>query len=461
MVSFIDSLRRRLPSLEIVQGEGLRDYFVHVWTTDIKVKCLALLLPRNVEEISIILNHCSKGNQPVVVHGGLTNLVSSTHSNEDEVVISMKYLNEIVDVDPISRCITVEAGVILEDVLTRSDELGLFFPVNYGAKGSAQIGGALSTNAGGTRVMKYGMMREQVMGIEAVLADGTIVSSLKKLLKDNTGLDWKQLMIGTEGIYGVITKAVLRLKEKPVSRASAIIAVDNYDDVIQLLRNLDKGMGGMLSAFELMWQDTYMSLTSPPSIHKPPLPHDYPLYILVEILGGNQSRDQSLFEELIEACLDLGIIKDAAIATSDQELKWFWGIREDVHPLLEYGKHHQTFDISIPIPFIGTVVEETRASLLNCEGVDACFALGHIGDGNIHYIVLKDNDSPPLTNLINQLVYARISELNGSVSAEHGIGIDKLEFLSFSRSKDEIEIMKKIKSVLDPMNILNRGKVIP
>ncbi len=461
MHSILDSIKQSIPSLEILPGDQIQEEFIHVWKMDERPKCLAILYPRNTEEVSQILKLCNEYGQPIVVHGGLTNLVSSTETNVKELIISMKYMNKIIEIDPVSRSMTVEAGAILEDVLNKAEEAGLFFPVNYGAKGSAQIGGSVSTNAGGTRVLRYGMMREQVLGIQAVLADGTLVSSLKKILKDNTGLDWKHLLIGTEGIYGVITKVVLRLRENPVSRASVLIAVQDYDRATSVLKRLDRGMGGLLSAFELMWQDTYVALTSPPSTNKPPLSHNYPLYVLAEVMGGNQEKDLELLEKVVGDCLDDDIIEDAVFASTYDELKWFWSIREDVHPLVSQGAYHQTFDISIPIPSIGNVVEAARKEILKCNGVEACFALGHVGDGNVHYIILKNSDSQELTDEINDIVYAQISELKGSVSAEHGIGIDKLGFLSLSRHEEEIQLMKRIKSVLDPKCILNRGKVIP
>jgi FAD/FMN-containing dehydrogenase len=461
MNAIIDSIIQKIPSLKILRGEQLNDEYIHVWRMDEKINCLAILFPKNTNEISEILALCHEYHQPVVVHGGLTNLVSSTATQKNEIVISMKHLNKIIEVDVDSRTMTVEAGVILEEVLIKADSAGLFFPVNYGAKGTAQIGGAVSTNAGGTRVLRYGMVRDQVLGMEAVLADGTIVSSLKKIIKDNSGFDWKHLMIGTEGIYGIVTRVVLRLREKPKSRASVMMGVRNYPDVVRLLKFMDQGMGGLLSGFELMWGDTYKSLTSFPSVYKPPLPYEYPLYVLAEILGGNQQKDLSLLEEVVEQSLKNNIIEDAVFASSISDLKWFWGIREDVNPLLSYGPYHQTFDISIPIPGIGAVVNETKQSVLKCEGVQACFALGHIGDGNIHFIILKNNNSLELNDKINNIVYKRISELKGSVSAEHGIGIDKLEFLPLSRSKEEILLMRQIKTALDPINILNRGKVIP
>jgi FAD/FMN-containing dehydrogenase len=461
MNTIIHEIRKLLPELKIITSGELKDYAPHVWKQDEEIKGKAMLLPATSEEVSCIVKLCHQQGQPIVVHGGLTNLVSSTHSTEGDIIISMTRMNRILEVDPNGRTITVEAGVILEEVLDRVREEGMFFAVNYGAKGSAQIGGAVSTNAGGTRVFRYGMMREQILGIEAILPDGTIVSSLKKIIKDNSGLDWKHLLIGTEGIFGIITKVVLKLKEAPLSRGSAFVGVRDYEHAVRFLKKMDRGLGGMLSAFEVMWKDTFIALTSSPSINRPPLPPDYPLYVLVEYLGGHQERDLLVFEDVLRSCLEEGNITDAVIATSYEDLKWFWSIREDVQPLLDYGSFHQTFDISIPIPSIGEVVESTVKKVEECTGVNKCFALGHIADGNIHYIILKETGNQELTDQINHIVYDPLAGFNGSISAEHGIGLDKKAFLHISRSKEEIQLMKKLKGLFDPKNILNRGKVLP
>ncbi|NNF34496.1 MAG: FAD-binding oxidoreductase [Saprospiraceae bacterium] len=461
MNTVIHELKNLLPELKILLSEDLKQYAPHVWRQDEEIKGMAMLLPSTTEEVSIIMKQCHQHGQPLVVHGGLTNLVSSTYSTEGDIIISMKRMNGILEVDPEARTITVEAGVILEEVLNRAKEEGMFFAVNYGAKGSAQIGGAVSTNAGGTRVLRYGMMREQILGIEAVLPDGTIVSSLKKIIKDNSGLDWKHLLIGTEGIFGIITKVVLKLREDPLSRGSAFVGVQDYDHAIRFLKRMDGGLGGMLSAFEVMWQDTYTALTSPPSKYRPPIPRDYPMYVLVEYLGGHQEKDFLVFEEVLQSCIEESMINDAVIATSHEDLKWFWSIREDVQPLLGYGAFHQTFDVSIPIPFIGEVVESTVKLVESCNGVNKCFALGHIADGNIHYIILKEKGDQELTDQINNIVYGPLADYNGSISAEHGIGLDKKGFLHISRSEEEIQLMKKLKTLFDPKGILNRGKVLP
>ena len=268
----------------------------------------AVVLPKNTEDVSTILKICHAHDQPVVMHGGLTNMVGSTETEGDEVVISMEKMNRIEELDAKSRTITVQAGVILEEVQIKAKENDLMFPVNFGAKGSAQIGGVISTNAGGMRVFRFGMTRNMVMGLEVVLADGTIISSMKKIIKDNSAYDLKQMFIGSEGTLGVVTRAVLKLMEAPRSRNCAIVAFDEYDKVVDFLRYMDKGLAGTFSCFELLWKDAFMAQPSKPSSVKSPLPYDYNYYVLLESLGGDQEQDFNKLQSLLEVAMEQEMI---------------------------------------------------------------------------------------------------------------------------------------------------------
>ena len=239
-----------------------------------------------------------------MVHGGLTGLVGGTAVDPETIVISTEKLNQIEALDENSRTITVQSGVVLENIHEAVSEKGLMFPIDFGAKGSAQIGGVIATNAGGLRVFRYGMTRSLVLGLEAVLTDGTIISSLKKIIKDNSGYDLKQLFIGTEGTLGIIAKAVLKLVEAPQSRTSVFIGIDGYDKVVQLLRFLDAALAGTLSSFELIWADTYQALTNEHASVKPPLPYGYEYYVLVDVLGSNSEKDEERLINLIEQAFE-------------------------------------------------------------------------------------------------------------------------------------------------------------
>ena len=265
----ITQLKRALATTQILTGEALKERYTHIWRMDEPLQALAVILPKTTAEVATALKICHAHHQPVVVHGGLTNLVGSTEMTDgQEIVISMEKMNGIEEVDVQSRTMTVQAGVILENVQNAAKEKDLLFPLNYGAKGSAQIGGAISTNAGGLRVFRFGMTRNLVLGIEAVLADGTVISSLKKVIKDNSGYDIKQLFIGSEGTLGVVTKAVLKLVEAPKSRNSAWIGLTDYHKVVQLLKFMDSGLAGTLSGFELLWKASFVGMTTPPSTIK-------------------------------------------------------------------------------------------------------------------------------------------------------------------------------------------------
>ena len=460
MESILQLLRNSLGKSKVLSGEDLKDRYAHIWKMDQALQAIAVVLPQSTEEVSEVLKICFAHNQAVVVHGGLTNLVGSTDTLPDEVVISMEKMNNIIELDESSRCVTVQSGVILENIHNAVKEKGLLFPLNYGAKGSAQIGGAISTNAGGLQVLRFGMTRNLVLGLEAVLADGTIVSGLKKIIKDNSGYDVKQLFIGSEGTLGIVTKAVLKLVETPMSRTSAFVGFNDYEKVVEFLKFLDKRMAGTLSGYELIWKEAYIALTSPPAQVKPPLPSDYKYYVLVEGLGSNQEKDQALLEELLATAFEKEIILDAAIAYTESDLTWFWQVREDVHNMVSRCNNDQHFDVSLPISAIGDYVEKTIEKLYQIPEVEKVFAFGHVADGNIHFIIGKTKQSKTLINQINQVIYQPLQSMLGSVSAEHGIGIDKKAYLHLARTPAEIQLMKTLKIAMDPKNILNRGRVL-
>ena len=245
-MQLLEYLKEKLASNQILVEDALKSRYTHIWKMDEGLKAKVVVLPESTEDVSEILKICNELKQKVAIHGGLTNLVGGTETEGDELVISLEKMNKIEEVDPMSRTITAEAGVILQSIHEKADEHQLFFPLNFGAKGTAQVGGIISSNAGGLRVLKYGMTRQLVLGIEAVLADGTIISGLKKIVKDNSGYNLNQLFIGSEGTLGIVTKAVFRLYEKPTSRQSCMVAVRNYDSVVAFMKQMDAGLAGLL-----------------------------------------------------------------------------------------------------------------------------------------------------------------------------------------------------------------------
>ena len=455
----LEQLKQAIGIEKVLTGDDLRSRYVHIWKMDEPLRALCVVLPESTEDVSAIMTICHEHSQSVVVHGGLTNLVGGTETTGDEVVIAMERMKTIEEVDAQSRTMTVQSGVILQHIHEAATRESLTFPLNFGAKGSAQIGGIISTNAGGLRVFKYGMTRNLILGIEAVLADGTVISSMKKIIKDNSGYDLKQLFVGSEGTLGIVTKAVLKLVEEPKSRCSAMLAFDDYDKVVQFLKYIDGGLGGLLSGFELMWNNYYTTVTSPPALTKPPLPQTYAYYVLIETLGSDQASDSEKVTSLVQQAFEDERILDAVIADNQADLDWFWKIREDVHAAVSQFQYDQHFDISLPIPLIGSTLEAIVANLEEVVGVDQVVTFGHVADGNIHIMVGKSSPSDALKIAINEIVYSPLTAIGGSISAEHGIGLDKKSYLHICRNEAEIALMKQVKQAMDPKGLLNPGRI--
>lgn len=454
-MSLISDLQGILSADQVLVGDDLLDRYNHIWEMDTPLKAVAALLPRTTEDVSAVLKICTSHKQKVAVHGGLTNLVGGTETLGDELVISLEKMNRVLEVDPDSRTITVESGVILQHIHDAVEKVDMFFPLNFGAKGTAQVGGIISSNAGGLRVLKYGMTRQLVLGLEAVTADGTIVSSLKKIIKDNSGYDLKQLFIGSEGTLGIVTKAVLKLYENPTSRQSAMVGINDYSQVVAFLKHMDGGLAGQLSGYELMWENFYSRVTTPIAEVKPPLPHSYKYYVLVESLGTTHTSDQQRMSDLVEEALEKGIILDGVLAHNQSDLEWFWKIREDVKVAVSQMEEDQHFDISLPIPLIGPTIEKIHTALYSTDGVEFLVTFGHVADGNIHLIIGKNSPDPELTATINDIIYEPLQDIGGSVSAEHGIGLHKKAYLHLCRKPEEVATMKLLKRAMDPDNILN------
>ena len=453
-------LTDKLGEKSVLTGRDLIEKYDHIWRMNEPTKTPLIVFPKTTKDVSEIMKICNKLSQKIVIHGGLTNLVGGTKTSNDTIVISLEKMNKIEEFDEKSKTITVQSGVILEDIINKVSERKLLLPLNFGAKGSAQIGGVVSTNAGGLRVFKYGMTRQMVLGLEAVMPDGTIISSLKKVIKDNSGYDLKQFFIGSEGTLGIITKIILKLIVSPSTRYSAIVGIDDYDNVVNLLKLLEKDIGKILSGFELIWNSTYKTMINNLETVNPPLSTDFKYYVFIEVLGNETENDKILLQKSIENAINLNLILDGSLAENERELNNLWQIREDVGILDYDSKFAQHFDISIPIPKIGSLVDDIVAKLNTLEYVDKIYPFGHVADGNIHFIVGKNKNSIKIIDEINKVVYNPLKKLNGSISAEHGIGLDKKKYLGITRSVDEIELMRKIKKLFDPKLILNPGRII-
>lgn len=460
----IDTL---IPQLVAICGEGGvvtgEDLATRAgdWLGQSKCGAGAIVRPRSTEELSAIMKLCHEAGQPVIGAGGLTGLVHGTDATPDQLQISFERMRQIISVDPVGRTMVVEAGVPLQAAQEEAEKHGLIYAVDLGARGSATIGGTISTNAGGNQVVRYGMTRANVLGLEAVLADGTVLSSMNSLLKNNAAYDLKQLFIGTEGTLGLVTRAVLRLHPKPLTTATALLAVEDFDAVSCLFAKVSGRLGPMLTSFEVMWQSHYRMIAQDSGRHQAPLPADYAYYALVEASGMDPERDEDFFTQLMGTMLEEGLAADAVIASSDSQRQAIWAIREDIEGVMRAMTPLAAFDISLPIgameDYIGTLEHAVAAEWGDNARV---ITFGHLGDGNLHVGVAPRPWSEAARHRAEELVYRPLEAIGGSLSAEHGIGLEKRDWLHVSRNAEEIALMRLLKSSLDPKGLLNPGKVL-
>jgi len=422
-----------------------------------ELKALALVRPKSTGEVSAVLRLCNEAKQAVVPVGGMSGLAGGHDSSNSEIVLSLERMNRIESIDTRSRTMTVEAGAILQSVQEKADESGLMFPLDLGARASCTIGGNIATNAGGVRVLRYGMMRDLVLGLEVVLADGTVISSMFNFLKNNTGYDLRQFFLGSEGTLGVVTRAVLRLYEAPLGAETALLAVPSWDGVMELLRRFDAELAGGLVAFEVLWRNCYELNTGPYSEIKPPLSEPAPYYILIDVFITDLKQGREKLEAMLMKCLDDKQIVDGALANSEAERIKFWQIRENFEPEQKKYDTLYGYDVSLSIEAMEGYVEATRRNLTARFPDAELFAFGHVGDGNLHFSVYPGVEED--FHAVSEIFYTPLMDLNGSISAEHGIGLKKKPYLHLTRSETEINLMRRIKFMMDPNGILNPGKL--
>ncbi|WNC74022.1 FAD-binding oxidoreductase [Thalassotalea psychrophila] len=425
-------------------------------------QAVALARPKTTEQVSKILAICNEHGHPVITQGGLTNCVHSAEAQKEEIILSLERMNEIESIDITGGTATVGAGVILQTLQEACLEQDMLFPLDLGARGSCTVGGNVATNAGGINVLRYGMARQLVLGLEAVMADGTVLSSMNQMLKNNSAYDLKQLFIGTEGTLGVITRINVRIFPKPTTTNAAMLALQDFDSVTKLLNRAQRDLAGNLSAFEVMWGDHYRAVTVE-GANRSPMSRDYNYYIMMETEGGDTANDEAGFMSLLESCFEEEIIIDAVIPKSESERIALWDIRENFEAILE-PKPIFLYDVSLPIiemdNYINTVEQQLKDKWTDCE----FYVLGHIADGNLHFFIRPNDKADKTAEQLHydsdEIVYGELQKVNGAVSAEHGIGMEKRAWLKYSRSEEEIKLMKLLKRTLDTNNILNRGRVL-
>ena len=457
MTTLLDELRELLDPGGLITGEEARER-EDGWSMGISQSRI-IVRPKTTEQVSKILRICHEKNQSVVTQGGKTGMVQGCVAGPNDLVLSLERMSAIEDVDELGRTMTVQAGAIMQVVQERAKEQGLMYPVDLGARGSATIGGNIATNAGGNGVIRYGMTREQILGLEVVMADGRIISSMNSMMKNNTGYDLKQLFIGSEGTLGVVTRAVLRLRTQMSSENCALVAVNDFENLAVLLSLAEGELGGRLSAFEVMW-NSYYEKASQREGHQVPLPVGYPFYALIETAGSDQQHDGEAFQSYLERCLEKGLIVDAVLAQSGAERENLWAIRDNVESMFVLWPL-SIFDVSLGVELMQDYLDDISAQLsLQWPDSFQQAIFGHLGDGNLHLVISVGSEDPAVRHQVEDIVYSALQSRGGSISAEHGVGLEKRDFLHYSRNDEELALMRLLKQSLDPKGILNPGKLL-
>lgn len=421
------------------------------------LQCRALIAPMSASELSGVLRTCVASRQSVVTHGGLTGCVAGAESSSRDVVVSTEAMRSIVEIDHQEGIAVVEAGVRLQTLQEAVAREGWYFPLDLGARGSCTIGGNIATNAGGINVLRYGMTRSLVLGLEAVTAQGEVISSLNRMMKNNAGYDVKQLFIGSEGTLGIVTRAVLRLFPRPQHRLDVMVALRTFSHVIAFLQRMKRRFSGSLSAFEVMWGDYYRAVTQEGG-HTAPLPRDHAFYVIAQAEGSEAELSEAQFESCVADALESGEIADAVIPQSGSQSRSLWQVREDFEAILTPAPVY-LYDVSLPLATMEQYVRDVQFAVRERWSGSVAHVLGHVADGNLHLFV-QPNESGDFHLESDQAVYEPLKAIGGSVSAEHGIGCEKLRWLPHSRSKQEIGLMKTLKNAMDPNGVLNPGRII-
>ncbi len=455
--ALLEALGAALGADGIVTGPGIGDRYCADSTRLNVCPPLALVRPRTTAEVAAVLRLCHAAVQPVVVQGGLTGLAGGATPKTGEISLSLERLTGIESVDRDALTLTVRAGTPLAAIHEEVGRHGLQFALDLGARGSCSIGGNISTNAGGNRVIRYGMTRDLVLGLEVVLADGTVLTAMNSMMKNNAGYDLKQLFIGSEGTLGVVTRAVLRLHPAPAERLTALVAAPSFAALVAILRESRAALGGQLGSFEVMWSAYYEFSVTHSIGGQRPFAEQHPFYALIELEALEPKSDAERLEVLLARLIDAGSVTDAVIARSLADSARLWRIRESAGELLAYLQPVTAYDISMPINAMEAYIKDIERRSAPLLGKWPPFIFGHLGDGNLHIVasVASAANVAPL----DAIVYGALDGF-GSVSAEHGIGVLKRGYLGKSRTPVELQLMRQLKSTLDPRNILNPGRVL-
>ncbi|WP_126975826.1 FAD-binding oxidoreductase [Frigidibacter oleivorans] len=469
----IGAIRAIVGERGLVTDAGDAARYLTDWTGRYTGEAIAVVRPASTEEVSAIVRICAANGIAITPQGGNTGIAggATPHGNRPHILLSLDRMRSIRNVDKAGRTATVDAGVVLQTLQEAIADDGLIYPLMFGARGSCTIGGNLATNAGGSNVLRYGNARALCIGIEAVMADGSVVSDLSGLRKDNTGYDLRDLLVGSEGTLGVITAATVRLFPAPVAVATAFLSLRDLDAALVVLNRLQDVSGGLVEAFEYMPAPMIAAICDHLKM-RPPVEVPAETGILLEIASsrpGDAVPDDSGMQTLqgimlsaLEALMEEGLVTDALIASSEQQRQDLWRMRESVGEIIFARRNVYMFDIALPLARVPDFIrvsdpEVAAAGFLSLN-------VAHLGDGNLHYAMTSDDDAAWTEGAVDGLkrrILERVREMGGSFSAEHGIGRSKLDFMRRYRTAERLAAMQRIKSALDPADIMNPGKTIP
>ncbi|KAB7507624.1 D-2-hydroxyglutarate dehydrogenase, mitochondrial, partial [Armadillidium nasatum] len=414
-----------------------------------------LLKPKSTKEVSEILKYCNDNNLAVCPQGGNTGLVGGSVPVFDEVIISTALMNKVENVDEYSGVVTCQAGCVLEQLDQHVAKYGLMMPLDLGAKGSCHIGGNVSTNAGGLRLVRYGSLLGSVLGVEAVLASGEVIDCLSSMKKDNTGYSLKHLFIGSEGTLGLVS---IHCPPRPLATSLAILGLDSFEDALKTFQEAKWKLGEILSSCEFFDDVSLDCVTSNLKISSPIAEHKF--YMLIETSGSNATHDEEKLNTFLESTMNSGLINDGTVASEPSKMLDIWALRERIAEALLHDGYVYKYDVSIPLPVFYKVVEMMQERLKPAN-IIRCSGYGHIGDGNLHLNITSEKFDKSTLSLIEPYLYELIAKFKGSVSAEHGLGFKKKNFMSYSKTPSAIGLMKSLKKLMDPKGILNPYKVLP
>ncbi len=453
----------------LVEESDVEPYFTD-WRKRWRSEALGVAFPKSTAQVADLVRLCRVHGVAVIPQGGNTGLVGGAIPPKDQasLIINLSRMNKVRRIDALNNSLTVEAGCVLATVREVANEEKRQFPLLLGSVGSCEIGGLIATNAGGTGVLRYGNMRDLVLGLEVVLPDGRIWSGLKSLRKDNTGYDLKHLFIGSEGSLGIVTAATLKLFPMLRKSGSAMVATSDVKSAIELLRLFQERLGSCVEAFELMSADQLRVISEHPAGRKAPMPLNAPWYVMIELADSAENwSPEAGFEKTLEEAFSRNLITDAVIAQSENQASKIWELRHSASESNVHAGFSVPTDTSVPVSALPEFLQAVTARLN--EEVPACRVVhcGHVGDGNIHVVAILDREhyaSPALREAVaaqvNSIAYSTASRFDGSISAEHGIGFCHVEDLEKFKPEIDIQLMQAIKATLDPMNIMNPGKVL-